>query len=132
MIKVERPKVGDDTRGWGPPFVLDAEGHRTESAYFLSANRGKKSLSLDMSVPEGQEVIRAIAAKSDVVIENFKVGGLAKYGLAYDDLKQLNPGLVYCSITGFGQSGPLAQRPGGLRARKTRAKLIIEQGGARI
>ena len=109
---MERPRTGDDTRGWGPPFVHDVAGQRTESSYYLSANRGKKSLALDMSTVEGQEVIRAIAAKSDVLIENFKVGGLAKYGLGYEDLRPLNPGLVYVSVTGFGQTGPLAHRAG--------------------
>ena len=90
----------------------DVAGERAESAYFLSANRSKKSLALDMSTPRGQEVVRALAAKSDVLIENFKVGGLAKYGLSYDELRKVNPGLVYCSITGFGQTGPLAPRAG--------------------
>ena len=112
VIKVERLTYGDDTRGWGPPFVHDAEGKRTVSAYFLTANRGKKSLALDISTASGQAVMRALAAKSDVFVENFKVGGLAKYGLGYDDLRELNRGLVYCSITGFGQSGPLAPRAG--------------------
>lgn len=112
VIKVERPGVGDDTRGWGPPFVQDAAGNRVESAYYLSANRGKKSLALDMSSPDGQRVVRDLAAKSDVVIENFKVGGLARYGLDYESLRKVNPAIVYCSITGFGQSGPLAKRAG--------------------
>ena len=112
VIKVERLKYGDDTRGWGPPFVHDKEGNRAVSAYFLTANRSKKSLALDISTPGGQEIVRAIAAKSDVLVENFKVGGLSKYGLGYDDLRKVNPGLVYCSITGFGQTGPLAPRAG--------------------
>ena len=112
VIKVERRNHGDDTRGWGPPFVKDAEGGRAVSAYFLTANRSKKSLALDIATPSGQEVVRELAAKSDVFVENFKVGGLAKYGLGYDDLRKVNPGLVYCSITGFGQSGPLAKRAG--------------------
>jgi crotonobetainyl-CoA:carnitine CoA-transferase CaiB-like acyl-CoA transferase len=109
---VERRQHGDDTRGWGPPFVHDAQGERAVSAYFLTANRSKKSLALDIATESGQEILRAIAAKSDVLVENFKVGGLAKYGLGYEDLKKINPGLVYCSITGFGQTGPLAPRAG--------------------
>ena len=112
VIKVERPQSGDDTRGWGPPFVHNAAGSHAVSAYFLTANRSKKSLALDLAAPAGQAVARALAAKSDVLVENFKVGGLAKYGLGYDDLRKLNPGLVYCSITGFGQSGPLAPQAG--------------------
>ncbi|HEY6241730.1 MAG TPA: CaiB/BaiF CoA-transferase family protein [Burkholderiales bacterium] len=113
VIKIERPGTGDDTRDWGPPFLKDREGRETrESAYFLSVNRGKKSVTLDISTPDGQRIARGLAAKSDVLIENYKVGGLAKYGLAYDDLKKINPGIVYCSVTGFGQSGPYAQRPG--------------------
>ncbi len=113
VIKVERPGTGDDTRDWGPPFLKDRNGEEThESAYFLSVNRGKKSLTLDLSKPEGQKIARELAAKSDVLIENYKVGGLAKYGLAYDDLKTINPKIVYCSVTGFGQDGPLAHRPG--------------------
>lgn len=112
VIKVERLKHGDDTRGWGPPFVQDAEGNRAVSAYFLTANRSKKSLALDISTSAGQDILRRIAAKSDVFVENFKVGGLDKYGLGYEHLRELNPGLVYCSITGFGQSGPLAPRAG--------------------
>ena len=112
MIKVERLGHGDDTRGWGPPFVHDAEGNRAVSAYFLTANRSKKSLALDIATPRGQEIVRAIAAKSDVLVENFKLNGLAKYGLGYEDLRKVNPGIVYCSITGFGQSGPLAPRAG--------------------
>lgn len=112
VIKVERLNHGDDTRGWGPPFVHDAEGNRAVSAYFLTANRSKKSLALDIATAQGQEILRAVAKQSDVFVENFKVGGLAKYGLGYEDLKKTNPGLVYCSITGFGQSGPLAPRAG--------------------
>jgi len=113
VIKVERVGTGDDTRTWGPPFIKDTEGNETkESAYFMSTNRGKKSLALDISKPEGQEVIRKLAAKSDILIENYKVGGLAAYGLGYEDLKQVNPGLVYCSITGFGQTGPFSTRAG--------------------
>jgi crotonobetainyl-CoA:carnitine CoA-transferase CaiB-like acyl-CoA transferase len=113
VIKVERPGVGDDTRGWGPPYVKDADGNdTTDSTYCLSANRNKESVTIDFTKPEGQELIRDLAAKSDVVIENFKVGGLKKYGLDYASLKPINPGLIYCSITGFGQTGPYAPRAG--------------------
>ncbi|MBK17539.1 MAG: CoA transferase [Rhodospirillaceae bacterium] len=113
VIKIERPGTGDDTRTWGPPFIQDTEGNETqESAYFLSTNRGKKSVALDISKPEGQEVLRKLAAKSDILIENYKVGGLAGYGLGYEDLKKINPGLIYCSITGFGQTGPFSSRAG--------------------
>jgi crotonobetainyl-CoA:carnitine CoA-transferase CaiB-like acyl-CoA transferase len=113
VIKIEKPGEGDDTRGWGPPFVREpSAGDPGISAYFLCANRGKKSVTVDMAVPEGQDLIRKIAAKSDVIIENFKVGGLAKYGLDYASIKAINPGIVYCSITGFGQTGPYASRAG--------------------
>jgi crotonobetainyl-CoA:carnitine CoA-transferase CaiB-like acyl-CoA transferase len=113
VIKVERPGVGDETRTWGPPFVRDAEGHdTTEAGYYLSANRNKRSITIDMSRPEGANLIKQLLRDSDVLIENFKVGGLAKFGLAYDDLKEQFPGLVYCSITGFGQTGPYKARPG--------------------
>jgi crotonobetainyl-CoA:carnitine CoA-transferase CaiB-like acyl-CoA transferase len=113
VLKIERPASGDDTRSWGPPFLKDRTGKDTrESAYFLSVNRGKKSVTLDISTPEGQAITRKLAAKCDVLIENYKVGGLAKYGLAYEDLRKINPRIVYCSITGFGQSGPSAHRPG--------------------
>jgi crotonobetainyl-CoA:carnitine CoA-transferase CaiB-like acyl-CoA transferase len=113
VIKIERPGSGDDTRDWGPPFLKDRKGKEThESAYFLSVNRGKKSVTLDISKPEGQKIARDLASKSDVLIENYKAGSLAKYGLAYDDLKAVNPKIIYCSITGFGQTGPHAQRPG--------------------
>jgi crotonobetainyl-CoA:carnitine CoA-transferase CaiB-like acyl-CoA transferase len=111
VIKVERPGAGDDTRGWGPPFVATS-GERGDSAYFMSANRGKKSITVDMATPEGQELIRALAAKSDIVVENYKVGTLAKYGLGHADLRALDPRLIYCSVTGFGQSGPYAPLPG--------------------
>ncbi len=113
VIKVERPVEGDDTRHWGPPWVKDRDGKDTgDSSYYLSCNRGKKSITLDISKPEGQKILRELAAKCDVLIENYKVGTLARYGLAYDDLRKINPRLIYCSITGFGQSGPYAARPG--------------------
>ncbi len=113
VIKVERPGVGDDTRHWGPPFVKDAQGQDTaETAYFICINRNKRSITVDISKPEGQEIIRQLAKDSDVVIENYKVGDLAKYGLDYDSLKKVKSDLIYCSITGFGQNGPYAQRPG--------------------
>ncbi len=106
VIKVERPDVGDDTRTWGPPFVEGEDGEKLASGYFLSVNRGKRSIALDMSRAEDQAVIRDLARASDIVVENFKVGALAKYGLGYDDLRQINPALIYASVTGFGQTGP--------------------------
>jgi len=113
VIKVERPGAGDDTRGWGPPWFKDLDGKDTsDSSYFLSCNRGKKSITLDISRPEGQRIVRALAAKCDVLIENYKVGTLARYHLSYKELREINPHLIYCSITGFGQSGPYAPRPG--------------------
>ena len=113
VIKIERPGSGDDTRSWGPPFLKDRDGKETrESAYFLSVNRGKKSVTLDISDPEGARIARTLAAKCDVLLENYKVGGLAKYGLGYDYLKAVNPGIVYCSVTGYGQDGPCAHLPG--------------------
>lgn len=113
VIKVERPGTGDDTRHWGPPFLKDAEGENTaEAAYYLTANRNKQSLTLDFTRPEGQRIIRELVAQCDVLLENFKVGGLAAYGLDYQSLKKVNPRLVYCSITGFGQDGPYASRAG--------------------
>ncbi|WP_174518510.1 MULTISPECIES: CaiB/BaiF CoA transferase family protein [Pseudomonas syringae group] len=113
VIKVERPGCGDDTRAWGPPFLQNAAGQNTtETAYYLSANRNKQSVTIDFTRPEGQRLVRELAAKSDIVIENFKVGGLAAYGLDYETLSAANPRLIYCSITGFGQSGPYASRPG--------------------
>lgn len=113
VIKIERPGEGDDTRHWGPPYLKDAQGQDTDaSAYFISANRGKQSLSLDISTREGQDIIRQLVASTDVFIENYKVGTMARYGLAYDDLKAINPRLVYCSISGFGQAGPYAKLPG--------------------
>lgn len=113
VIKVERPDNGDDTRAWGPPFLRDANGESTgEAAYYLSANRNKQSVTIDFTKPEGQRLVRELAAKSDIVIENFKVGGLEAYGLDYASLSALNPELIYCSITGFGQTGPYAKRAG--------------------
>ena len=113
VIKVERPGTGDDTRSWGPPYATDARGKSTsDSAYFLSTNRGKKSVAIDITDPRGQSAIRELARTSDVLIENFKVGGLAKYGLDYGALAPINPRLVYCSITGFGQTGPYRDRAG--------------------
>ncbi|WP_428031988.1 CaiB/BaiF CoA transferase family protein [Ancylobacter sp.] len=113
VIKVEKPGEGDDTRGWGPPWLPDGEGRPTrESAYFLTANRNKRSVTIDMASPQGQALIRRLAAASDVVVENFKVGGLKRYGLDHESLAALNPRLVTCSITGFGQDGPEAGRAG--------------------
>ncbi|MBS0396276.1 MAG: CoA transferase [Proteobacteria bacterium] len=113
VYKVEKPGAGDDTRAWGPPWLKDRDGRDTgESAYYLSTNRGKHSLAIDLATPAGQGLIRALAARADVLVENFKVGGLAKYGLAYADLAPANPGLVYCSISAFGQDGPDAQGAG--------------------
>ena len=113
VIKVERPGTGDDTRHWGPPYIKDADGNDSrEAAYFQCANRNKQSLTLDFTQPEGQRLVRELAAQCDVVLENFKVGGLAAYGLDYESLKAVNPRLIYCSITGFGQDGPYAKRAG--------------------
>ncbi|MES2868001.1 MAG: CaiB/BaiF CoA-transferase family protein [Pseudomonadota bacterium] len=113
VIKVERPGDGDDTRAWGPPFLKDAYGQSTgEAAYYLSANRNKQSVTIDFTTLEGQRLVRELAVKSDILIENFKVGGLEAYGLDYASLKELNPELIYCSITGFGQTGPYAKRAG--------------------
>jgi len=113
VIKVERPGTGDDSRAFGPPWVKDRAGHDTkDSAYFTSANRGKKSITLNIAAPEGQAIARELARASDVLIENYKYGDLARYGLAYDQLKVLNPRLIYCSVTGFGQTGPYRERPG--------------------
>ncbi len=112
VIKVERPGAGDDTRGWGPPFVEGENGERLDAAYFHSCNRGKRSLAIDFERPEGREIVRRLAARADVLIENFKTGGLARYGLDYASLKALNPRLIYCSITGFGHDGPYAARAG--------------------
>ena len=112
VIKIERPEVGDDTRTWGPPFVTDAAGNSWGAAYFHATNRGKSSVTIAFETPEGQAAIRALAAEADILIENFKVGGLKKYGLDYDSLKAVNPRLIYASITGFGQTGPYAARAG--------------------
>ena len=113
VIKIERPGAGDDTRAWGPPYAKDASGaDTTEAAYYLSANRGKRSVTCDISKPEGQALIRELAKHADVVLENYKVGQLKKYGLDYESLKAVKPGLVYCSVTGFGQDGPYAHRAG--------------------
>ena len=113
VIKVERPGIGDDTRHWGPPFVKDAQGQETaETTYFACINRNKRSITVNLSKPEGQEIIRQLVLESDVLIENYKVGDLAKYGLDYASLRQIKPNLIYCSITGFGQTGPYAHRPG--------------------
>jgi crotonobetainyl-CoA:carnitine CoA-transferase CaiB-like acyl-CoA transferase len=113
VIKVEKPGAGDDTRSYAPPYAANRDGSQSsESAYFLSTNRGKRSVTIDFIHPEGQKLVQSLAAKSDVVIENFKVDGLAKYGLDYPSLQPLNPGLIYCSITGFGQTGPYRHKPG--------------------
>ncbi|MEK2601408.1 CaiB/BaiF CoA-transferase family protein [Burkholderia arboris] len=113
VIKVERPGAGDDTRHWGPPYLKDADGADTaEAAYYLAANRNKRSVTIDIATPEGQQIVRELAAQSDVVLENYKVGQLKKYGLDYDSLRTVKPDLVYCSVTGFGQTGPYAHRAG--------------------
>ncbi len=112
VIKVENPDGGDDTRKWGPPFVMSHDGENLSAAYYHSTNRGKRSIAIDFSTPEGAETIRQLVETADVLIENFKLGGLRKYGLDYDSLKAINPRLVYCSITGFGQDGPYAPRAG--------------------
>lgn len=113
VIKVERPRIGDDTRGWGPPYMKTPDGENSaEASYYQSANRNKLSVSINIATPEGQELVRALAATSDVLIENYKAGSLAKYGLDYESLSKINPRLVYCSITGFGQTGPRAEEPG--------------------
>src|SRR2546421_717045 len=113
VIKVERPGSGDDSRAFGPPWIKDGQGRDTkDSAYFTSANRGKKSLTLNIALAEGQAIARELAAKCDVLVENYKYGDLARYGLGYADVHQLNPRLVYCSVTGFGQTGPYRERPG--------------------
>ena len=113
VIKVERPGAGDDSRAFGPPWVKDRQGRdTTDSAYFTSANRGKKSITVNIAAPGGQAIVRELAGRCDVLIENYKHGDLARYGLGYEDLRKVNAGLIYCSVTGFGQSGPLRERPG--------------------
>ena len=113
VIKVERPGAGDDTREWGPPYARDAAGRdTTEAAYYLAVNRNKRSVTIDLAQPDGQALVRRLAAQSDVVVENYKVGQLAKYGLDHAGLAAVKPDLVYCSVTGFGQTGPYAPRPG--------------------
>jgi crotonobetainyl-CoA:carnitine CoA-transferase CaiB-like acyl-CoA transferase len=113
VIKIERPGTGDDTRKFAPPFVADDQGNETsESAYYMSANRNKRSIAVDITTEAGRDIVKRLALDADVLVENFKTGNLAKYGLGYDDLKDANPKLVYCSITGFGQTGPYANRPG--------------------
>jgi crotonobetainyl-CoA:carnitine CoA-transferase CaiB-like acyl-CoA transferase len=112
VIKIERPGVGDDTRSWGPPFVSHTDGDAQDAAYFFCANRNKRSLTLDFTTDKGREILIKLIAQADVLIENYKVGGLKKYGLDYDSLSRINPRLIYCSITGFGQDGPYADRPG--------------------
>jgi crotonobetainyl-CoA:carnitine CoA-transferase CaiB-like acyl-CoA transferase len=113
VIKIEKPGSGDDTRAWGPPFLKDAEGRETrESAYYLSCNRGKHSVAIDIATPQGQSLIRRMAATSDVLVENFKLGDLDRYGLGFDELSKLNPKLIYCSISGFGRTGPNKHRAG--------------------
>jgi formyl-CoA transferase len=113
VIKIERPGLGDDTRHWGPPYAQDAAGQdTTEAAYYLAVNRNKKSVTLDIASPAGQAIVRKLVVECDVLVENYKVGQLAKYGLDYDSLKAIKPDLIYCSITGFGQTGPYAPRPG--------------------
>ncbi len=112
VIKVERPGSGDDTRSWGPPYLTDADGNTTtEAAYFLGINRSKRSITIDISQPRGQALIRRMAEQSDVIVENYKVGTLARYGLDYESMRKINPRIIYCSITGFGQDGPYADRP---------------------
>ena len=108
VIKVERPGDGDDTRAWGPPFRTNPDGRQGDAAYYLAANRGKRSVTADLATAGGQALVKALASRSDIVLENFKVGGLAKYGLDYDGLKAIKPDIIYCSITGFGQDGPRA------------------------
>ena len=112
VVKIERPETGDDTRWWGPPYLRAPDGEESrESGYFLSVNRGKRSATADLSTTEGQALVKALAARADIVMENFKAGDLARYGLGYEDLKAINPRLIYCSITGFGQTGPMRDRP---------------------
>jgi formyl-CoA transferase len=113
VIKIERPGAGDDTRAWGPPYARDADGNdTTEAAYYLAANRGKRSVTMDIASAEGQALLRELVKHCDVVLENYKVGQLKRYGLDYESLKAIKPDLVYCSVTGFGQDGPYAHRAG--------------------
>jgi len=112
VLKIEKPGCGDDTRAWGPPFLTTAQGERGDAAYFLAANRNKRSVSIDFAKLEGRDLVRRLTLHCQILVENFKTGGLAKYGLDFESVRKLNPSLVYCSITGFGQSGPYAQRPG--------------------
>lgn len=113
VIKVERPGIGDDTRHWGPPWLTDREGNETrESAYYLSANRGKHSITVNIGEPEGRDLVKMLASKCDILVENFKTGDLERKGLGYEELRKVNPGLIFCAITGFGQTGPMAQDPG--------------------
>lgn len=113
VIKIERPGAGDDTRGWGPPYLKDAQGKdTTEAAYYASANRNKQSVAIDIATERGAGLVRELSKQCDILVENFKVGGLSKYGLDYESIKAINPALIYCSITGFGQTGPYASRPG--------------------
>ncbi|HSV58961.1 MAG TPA: CaiB/BaiF CoA-transferase family protein [Variovorax sp.] len=113
VVKIERPGVGDDTRLWGPPFLKDEHGHDTDQAsYFTCCNRNKRSVTIDMATPEGQALLKTMASRADILVENFKTGGLAQYGLDYESLSALNPRLIYCSVTGFGHDGPHAQRAG--------------------
>ncbi|MEQ1706773.1 MAG: CoA transferase [Terricaulis sp.] len=112
VIKVEKPGRGDDTRAWGPPFLPDPEGGHGDAAYYLAANRNKRSVTIDFAKPEGADIIRRLAPHCQILVENFKTGGLAKYGLEYATIAKINPAIVYCSITGFGQTGPYAHRPG--------------------
>jgi crotonobetainyl-CoA:carnitine CoA-transferase CaiB-like acyl-CoA transferase len=113
VVKIERPGVGDDTRTWGPPFLKDEHGHDTDQAtYFTSCNRNKRSVTIDMATPEGQALLKKMAAQADILVENFKTGGLRQYGLDYESLRAINPRLVYCSVTGFGHDGPHASRAG--------------------
>ena len=113
VIKVERPEKGDDSRAFAPPFLNDEQGNVTkESAYYCAANRGKKSITINISSPQGQQLVKELAKEVDVIVENYKVGDLARYGLGYEDIKAINPGIIYCSVTGFGQNGPYKDRPG--------------------
>ena len=113
VVKIERPGVGDDTRTWGPPFIKDADGNDTDQAsYFTACNRNKRSVTVDMATAEGQALLKQMAAQADIVVENFKTGGLKQYGLDHESLRAANPRLIYCSVTGFGHDGPYAERAG--------------------